>query len=79
MPRALTRDEQAILNHVRRSGASVPVPELAARLGIAPEAAQTACDYLVSRSLLRASIYAVAPTTPAKQHAAAPLEPAVPA
>ena len=79
MPRALTRDEQAILNHVRRGGASVPVPELAERLGIAPEAAQTACDYLVGRALLRASIYAVAPTAPAKQNATAPLEPALPA
>ena len=74
MPRALSRDEQAILNHVRRSGASIPVPELATRLGIAPDAAQTACDYLVGRSLLRASIYAVAAASPAKQPAAAPIE-----
>jgi len=80
MPRALSRDEQAILSHVRRSGASIPVPELAAHLGIAPDAAQTACEYLVGRSLLRASIYAVTSATPAKQTAAtAPLEPALPA
>jgi hypothetical protein len=74
MPRALTRDEQAILNHVRRSGAAIPVPELAASLGIAPDTAQTACEYLVGRSLLRASIYAVASATPAKQ-ATAPTPP----
>lgn len=60
MPRALSRDEQAILSFARRTGASVPVPQLAEQLGISADAAQQACEYLVSRSLLRASVYAVA-------------------
>ena len=60
MPRALRGDEQAILALVRRTGTSVLVPELADRLGIAPEAAQAACEYLVSRGLLQATVYAVA-------------------
>lgn len=81
MPRALSRDEQAILSFVRRTGASVPVPELAAQLGISPEAAQTACEYLVGRSLLRATIYAVAAPSTHKQAQASSgssVEPAVP-
>ena len=65
MPRTLSRDEQAIVALVRRAGTSFPVPELADRLGIAPEAAQAACEYLVSRGLLRATVYAVgAPVVP---------------
>ncbi len=59
MPRALTRDEQAILALVRRSDAAIPVPELAVRLNLAIPVVQAACDYLVSRGLLRASVYAV--------------------
>src|SRR3712207_3946276 len=49
MPRALNRDERAILTLVRRAGTSFPIPELADRLGIAPEAVQAACEYLVGR------------------------------
>ncbi len=60
MPRAPSRDEQAILTLVRRSGASLPIPALAAELGLDPAAAQAACEYLVSRGLLQATIYAVA-------------------
>ena len=45
MPRALTRDEQAILALVRRSDAALPVPELAVRLNLAVPVAQAACDY----------------------------------
>jgi hypothetical protein len=60
MPRALTRDEQAILARLRRSAASRPIPELATELGIGVEQAQAACEYLVDRGLLRATIYAVA-------------------
>ena len=59
MPRALSRDEQAILALVRRGDAAIPVPELAVRLNLAVPVAQAACDYLVSRGLLRASVYAV--------------------
>ena len=59
MPRALTREEQAILALVRRSEEVIPVPELAVRLNLAIPVAQAACDYLVSRGLLRATIYAV--------------------
>ena len=59
MPRALNRDEQAVLALVRRSEAAIPVPELAVRLNLAVSVAQAACDYLVSRGLLRAAIYAV--------------------
>ena len=59
MPRALTRDEQAILALVRRSDGAIPVPELAVRLDLAVPVAQAACDYLVGRGLLRASVYAV--------------------
>ena len=59
MPRALNRDEQAVLALVRRSEAAIPVPELAVRLNLTVSVAQAACDYLVSRGLLRAAIYAV--------------------
>jgi len=59
MPRALTRDEQAILGHVRRTGAARPIPELAAELGLSPAAAQAACEYLIGRGLLQATVYAV--------------------
>src|SRR5215211_957705 len=59
MPRALTRDEQAILTLVRRGDTAIPVPELAVRLNLAVPVAQAACDYLVGRRLLRASVYAV--------------------
>ena len=45
MPRALTRDEQAILALVRRSDAARPVPKLAVRLNLAVPVAQAACDY----------------------------------
>jgi len=71
MPRALSRDEQAILTLVRRTGASMPVPELAVQLGIVPETAQTACEYLVARGLLAASIYAVSAPSAAKVRPAA--------
>ena len=70
MPRALSRDEQAILTLVRRSDAAMPVPELAVRLNLAIPAAQAACDYLVSRGLLRASVYAVETPLSAKHHPA---------
>ncbi|MGD9891373.1 MAG: hypothetical protein AB7R89_07790 [Dehalococcoidia bacterium] len=60
MPRALTRDEQAILARLRRSASSHPIPELAAELELSAEQAQAACEYLVERGLLRATIYAVA-------------------
>ena len=59
MPRALSRDEQAILALVRRTGTSLPIPALAAQLGLDPAAAQAACDYLVGRGLLQATVYAV--------------------
>ena len=68
MPRALIRDEQAILTLVRRSDAAIPVPELAVRLNLAIPVAQAACDYLVSRGLLRASVYAVEAPLGAKHH-----------
>ncbi len=70
MPRALSRDEQAILALVRRTGASLPIPELAHQLGLDPTAAQTACEYLVSRGLLQATVYAVAAPATSKQSAA---------
>ena len=66
MPRALSRDEQAILTLARRTGASLPVPELAAQLGLDMAAAQPACAYLVSRGLLQATVYAVGVPTGAK-------------
>jgi DNA-binding Lrp family transcriptional regulator len=72
MPRALTRDEQAILARLRRTAASQPIPELATELGISAEQAQAACEYLVDRGLLRATIYAVSVPKPAT--AAAPAE-----
>ena len=59
MPRALSRDEQAVLALVRRADVAIPVPELAVRLNLAVPVAQAACDELVSRGLLRASVYAV--------------------
>jgi len=59
MPRALTRDEQAILAVVRRGDVAIPVPELAVRLNLAVPVAQAACDYLVGRGLLHVSVYAV--------------------
>ena len=59
MPRALSRDEQAILTLVRRTSASLPVPELATQLGLDPVTAQTACAYLIERGLLQATVYAV--------------------
>ena len=74
MPRALSRDEQAILALVRRTGTSLPVPALATQLGLDPAAAQTACEYLISRGLLQATVYAVgvpAGTKPATATAAA--------
>ena len=61
MPRALTREEQAILALVRQTGAALPVPELAQRLSLDTAVAQAACEYLVERGLVRASVYAVAP------------------
>ena len=67
MPRALSRDEQAILALVRRGEGAIPVPELAVRLNLAVPVAQAACDYLVSRGLLRASVYAVEPPLGAKR------------
>ena len=70
MPRALTREEQAILTLVRRSDVAIPVPELAVRLNLAIPVAQAACDYLVSRGLLRASIYAVEAPLGAKRQPA---------
>ena len=66
MPRALSRDEQAILALMRRSEAAIPVPELAVRLNLAIPVAQAACDYLVSRGLLHAAVYAVAAPVGAK-------------
>ena len=59
MPRALSRDEQAILALVRRGDAAIPVPELAVQLNLAIPVVQAACEYLVGRGLLQASIYAV--------------------
>ncbi len=72
MPRALSRDEQAILALVRRTGASLPIPELAARLDLDPATAQAACEYLVSRGLLQATVYAVGVPTATKPVAATP-------
>ena len=77
MPRALTRDEQAILARLRRSPASRPIPELAAELGIGTEQTQAACEYLVGRGLLRATIYAVAVPKPSGTTAAVEAAPAV--
>ncbi len=71
MPRALSRDEQAILALVRRTGASLPVPELASQLDLDQTTAQTACEYLVSRGLLQATVYAVAAPVASKPPAAA--------
>ncbi len=71
MPRAVSRDEQAILLLVGRTGSSFPVPELAQRLGLTPEAAQRACEYLVSRGLLRAAVYAVEAPADTRHHQAA--------
>jgi hypothetical protein len=71
MPRALSRDEQAVLNYVRRTGGSVPIPDVARELGLETAAAQTAAEYLVERALLRASVYAVAPAAGIKTPAAA--------
>jgi hypothetical protein len=70
MPRALTREEQAILAAVRRAAGSMPIPELAARLGLSVEVTQTACDYLVSRGLVQAAVYAVVapPTSKSPSH-----------
>jgi len=67
MPRALSRDEQAILALVRRSDGTIPLPELAVRLDLAVPVAQAACDYLVGRGLLRAAVYAVETPAGAKQ------------
>ena len=64
MPRALTRDEQAIMAAVRHVHGSPPIPDLAAQLGPRPEVVQAACEYLVGRGLLQATVYAVdAPPT----------------
>jgi hypothetical protein len=68
MPRALSRDEQAILALVRRGDGAIPVPELAVRLNLAVPVAQAACDYLVSRGLLRARVYAVEAPLGTKHH-----------
>lgn len=70
MPRALTRDEQAILAHVRRTGAARPIPELAAELGLSLAAAQAACEYLIDRGLLQATVYAVGVPATTKAHPA---------
>jgi hypothetical protein len=70
MPRALNRDEQAILTFVRRNGGSTPVTELANQLSIAPDTAQTACEYLIGRGLLSATVYAVGVPATAKAGAA---------
>ena len=71
--RALSRDEQSVLMLLRRTGESVPIPDLAVRLGLAPAAVQTACEYLISRGLLQATVYAVAaPATPKRPSSAAP-------
>jgi DNA-binding IclR family transcriptional regulator len=70
MPRALSRDEQAILAFVRRTDVALPIPELAAQLGLEPAAAQTACAYLVERGLLQAAVYAVTAPANTKQPAA---------
>ena len=70
MPRALSRDEQAILALVRRTSASLPIPELAAQLDLDPATAQAACEYLVSRGLLQATVYAVAAPATSKPPAA---------
>jgi hypothetical protein len=77
MPRALTRDEQAILARLRRNPASRPIPELATELDISIEQAQAACDYLVGRGLIQATIYAVAVPKPAASAAPVEAAPAV--
>ena len=79
MPRALSRDEQAILTLVRRTGGSIPVPDLAAKLGLTIEAAQAACDYLISRSLLQATVYAVAAPAVTKRRTTVTGSPLAPA
>ena len=71
MPRALNRDEQATLALVRRAEVAIPVPELAVRLNLAIPVTQASCDYLMSRALLRASIYAADPPPGAKDDATA--------
>ncbi len=70
MPRALSRDEQAILTLVRRTDAALPIPQLTTQLGLDPTAAQAACEYLVARGLLQATIYAVAVPATTKPPAA---------
>ena len=70
MPRALSRDEQAILTLVRRADAALPIPQLATQLGLDPAVAQAACAYLVARGLLQATVYAVAAPATTKQPAA---------
>jgi hypothetical protein len=61
LARALSRDEQLVLNHVRRHGVTVPVPALAEPLGLSEAVVGAACAYLVERNLLAVSIYAVGP------------------
>jgi hypothetical protein len=59
MPRALSREEQLVLNAVRRHEGPITVPDLATGLALSPDTVQQICVYLVERQLLSAAIYAV--------------------
>jgi hypothetical protein len=61
MPRALTRDEQTVLQYIRRTDSELPlpVPEIAQAVSLPVEAVQQTCEYLVERGFLKAAIYAV--------------------
>lgn len=59
MARALSRDEQTILAYVRKRGTALPIPDLAGELGLAAETVQSICEYLISRKLMHATVYAV--------------------
>ncbi len=59
MPRALSRDEQMVLQYVRRTGGQLPVPEIAEAVSLSVDSVQTACEYLVERGLVHAALYAV--------------------
>ncbi len=59
MPRALSREEQLVLNAVRRQVGPITVPDLAAALALSLDTVQEICAYLVERQLLNTAIYAV--------------------
>ena len=59
MPRALSRDEQTVLQYIRRTGGQLPVPEIAQAVSLPVESVQAVCEYLVERGFLQAAVYAV--------------------